>query len=54
MLKVKDLKKFLNDYDDEAEVILPDGSEIKHVGMARITLQGYSVILATNKKNRIE
>lgn len=54
MLKVKDLKKFLEDYNDESEVILPDGSEIKHVGMARITKDGYCVILATNEKNRIE
>lgn len=54
MLKVKDLKKFLNDYNDESEVILPDGSEIKHIGMARITNEGYCVILATNNKNRID
>ena len=54
MLKVKDLKKFLDKYNDEAEVILPDGSEIKHVGMARINKGSYCVILATDENNRIE
>lgn len=54
MLKVKDLKRFLNDYNDEAEVILPNGEEIRHVGMARINKDGYCVILANNKEDRIE
>lgn len=53
MLKVKQLKEFLNDYSDETEVVLPDGSEIKHVGML-LTDNGYKVILANDKDNRIK
>ena len=46
-LKAKQLREFLKDYDDNADVILGDGSEIKHIGMTRITTKGYSVVLAT-------
>lgn len=53
MAKVKELIKFFRYYDPEAEVILPNGEEINHVGMARINLDGYCVILANNKNNRI-
>lgn len=54
MITVKQLIEFLKDYKEDAEVILPDGSEIKHVGMARINKGKYCVILANNQKNRIE
>lgn len=54
MLKVKDLKRFLNNYNDEAEVILPNGAEIRHVGMAKITKDGYCVVLANSETDRID
>lgn len=53
MITVKQLKEFLNDYSDDVEVVLPDGSEIKHVGMLFADNGGYKVILANDKDKRI-
>lgn len=53
MLTVKILKEILEDYSDETEVVLPDGSEIKHVGML-FADNRYKVILAYDKDNRIQ
>lgn len=54
MITVKKLIEFLSQYNENAEVILPNGDEIKHVGMAKISKGNYCVILANDKNKRIE
>lgn len=54
MVTVKKLIELLQDYNPDAEVILPNGEEIKHIGMANISKNSYDVILAHDKVNRID
>lgn len=48
MLTIGDAIKFLSDYRKDAELVLPDGSDIKHIGMLFTDDSpiGYKVILA--------
>ena len=54
MITIKRLIELLNIYDQNSEVVLPDGSEIKHIGMSFISNGKYKVILANDKNDRIE
>lgn len=51
MITIKKLIELLGIYDENSEVILPDGSEIKHIGMCFIPNSRYKVILANDKKD---
>lgn len=54
MITVKKLIELLQVYDPNAEVVLPNGDEIKHIGVANISPEGYDVVLAHDKFNRID
>lgn len=54
MITIKKLIELLGIYDENSEVILPDGSEIKHIGMCDISNDGYKVVLANDRNDRIE
>lgn len=45
MITVKELKQYLGNFDDNAEVLLPNNKEINHISLTRIGTDGYGVVL---------